>query len=107
MGRRGRRKRDAIRGQEPDRIANPDVELRAEVKADAVRFEEQPETDVEFTGEAVDRTDELQPEVEAGSATERENLPEEVEPDVTYRDVRVRWHAAAKVTDPRCRGKDR
>jgi len=106
MGRRGRRERDAAREKDPGRIANPDIDLRAEVRAKAVRFEEKPETDVEFTGEAVDRTDEVQPEVEAGSVTERENLPEEVDPDVTYRDVRVRWHAAAKVTDPR-RRKDR
>jgi hypothetical protein len=116
MGRRGRRERDAVRKKDPDRIANPDIELRADVKAKAVRFEEKPEADVEFTGEAVDRTDEVHPEVEApkfeapeveaGSKTERENLPEEVEPGVTYRDVRVRWHAAAKVTDSR-RRKDR
>jgi hypothetical protein len=25
------------------------------------------------------------------------NLPDEVEPDVTYRDVRVSWRAAAKI----------
>jgi hypothetical protein len=36
-------------------------------------------------------------EGEAGSHTERENLPEEVEPGVTYRDVRVRWRAAARL----------
>src|SRR5215218_2043822 len=120
MGRRGRRERDAVREKDPTRIAHPDIELRADVKAKAVRFEEKPETDVEFTAEAVDRTDEVQPEVEAGPATERENLeveagskterenlPEEVEPDVTYRDVRVRWHAAAKVTDRRRRRNDR
>jgi hypothetical protein len=53
----------------------------------------------------VDRTREEQPEVEAGSATERENLPDEVEPEVTYRDVRVRWHAAARITDTE-RGQD-
>jgi hypothetical protein len=32
-----------------------------------------------------------------GSQTERENLPERVEPGVTYRDVTVRWRAAARL----------
>ena len=39
-------------------------------------------------------------EGEGGSHTERENLPDEVEPRVTYRDVRVRWRAAAKLKAP-------
>jgi hypothetical protein len=33
------------------------------------------------------------------SGSERENLPEEVEPGVTYRDVRIRWRAAARMKD--------
>ena len=32
--------------------------------------------------------------------TERENLPEKVEPNKTYRDVHVRWGAAAKLKPP-------
>jgi hypothetical protein len=36
-------------------------------------------------------------EAEGGSHTERENLPDEVEPGVTYRDVRVRWRAGARL----------
>jgi hypothetical protein len=37
------------------------------------------------------------PEPESDSHTERENLPDEVEPGVTYRDVRVRWRAGARL----------
>jgi hypothetical protein len=96
-----------VRKKHPDRIESPAIDIPADVKAKAVRFDDAPETDVEITGEAVDRTSEDQPEVEGGSATERENIPDEVEPEVTYRDVRVRWHAAAKITDPKEFGEQR
>ncbi len=32
--------------------------------------------------------------------SERENLPDEVEPGVTYRNVAVRWRLAARLDDP-------
>ena len=96
-----------VRKKHPDRIRAPHIDIQADVKAKAVRFHEDPETNVEVSGETADRTREDQPEVEGGSVTERENLPDEVEPGVTYRDVRVRWHAAAKVTDSRRVRKDR
>jgi hypothetical protein len=73
---------------DPDGIESPDVEIGAVVKAKSLRFQRVPEVDVEFVGD--------QPR-EAASGSERENLPEEVEPDVTYTDVRVRWNAAAKI----------
>jgi len=66
----------------------PDLEIGATVRADRLRFRDRPETDVEFTGQSVAETD---------SGSERENLPEEVEPGVTYRDVEVGWRAAAWV----------
>ena len=50
-----------------------------------------PDTDVEFSGDVEDSV----------SGSERDNLPEQVEPDVEYRDVRVRWRAAARLKDPR------
>jgi hypothetical protein len=36
-------------------------------------------------------------ELQTASGSERKNLPDEVEPGVTYRDVRVRWRAAARL----------
>jgi hypothetical protein len=65
-----------------------EIEVGAVVKAKAIRFDKVPETEVSFPGSDQERS---------GSHTERENLPEEVEPGVTYRDVTVRWNAGAAV----------
>jgi hypothetical protein len=73
-----------------DRIPDPDIEIGAVARAKKLRFRRVPETEVEFTGDS--ERDEV-------SGTERENLPDEVEPGVTYRDVRVRWRAAARIKD--------
>ena len=77
-----------------DRVELPDVELGAVVRAKSLRFERVPDVDVDFTGDTPR---------EQVSGSERENLPDEVEPGVTYRDVRVRWRAAARIEpgDPR------
>ncbi len=72
----------------PDEIARPDVELTAQVASRALRFEEVPETKVRFPGYA---------EGESVSGTERENLPEEVEEGVTYRNSRIRLRSAAQL----------
>ena len=64
----------------PDRIDDADVEIGANVKAKRLRFDRRPKT-----------------KVEGESASERENLPDEVEPGVTYKDVRVRWRSADRV----------
>jgi hypothetical protein len=63
-----------------------DIEIGAFMKAKKLRFNKKPETEVRIEGEG-------------GSGSERENLPETVEPGVTYRDVRVAWHAAARLDD--------
>jgi hypothetical protein len=63
---------------------DPDVAIGASVKAKRLRFRSKPHADVEPHGEM----------------RERENLPEEVQPGVTYRDVSVRWAAAARLEDP-------
>ena len=68
---------------------NPDIEMGARVKAKRLRFKEVPETEVEFSGE---------PEPDSESGSDRKNLPEEVEPGVTYRDVEVVWRAGAKIS---------
>ena len=66
----------------------PDVEIGAVVRAKRLRFERTPsEAEVSFPGES---------EADTDSHTERENLPDRVEPGVTYRDVRVRWLAGAR-----------
>ena len=89
---------------DPDRIEDPDVEIGAAVKAKRLRFKRKPEVEVNTYAHR-----ELDPQLareidkiggEGDSHTERENLPDEVEPGVTYRDVRVRWRAAAKLKGP-------
>jgi hypothetical protein len=78
--------------RDDDPVERPDVEIGAVVRAKRLRFKRVPETKVEFEGE---------PDLESDSHTERENLPEEVEPEVTYRDVRVRWRAGARARTSR------
>jgi hypothetical protein len=64
-----------------------DIEIGAVAKAKKLRFDKKPETELKFPGSAPS----------SGSHTERKNLPEEVEPGVTYRDVEVRWKARADI----------
>ena len=69
-------------------VGKPDIEFSANVKARELRFEEKPETEVRFWGH---------PERNSVSANERKNLPEEVQQDVTYRNVDVRLHIASEL----------
>jgi hypothetical protein len=82
----------------PDRVENADVEIGASVKAKRLRFRERPKTKVELHGEV--QAPEGRGELQTTSGSERQNLPDEVEPGVTYRDVRVRWRAAARLEEP-------
>jgi hypothetical protein len=69
----------------------PDVEIAARVRADEVRFECKPDVRVGAHANAP---------ATAESVSERENLPDEVQPGVTYRNVSVRWRLAARLDDP-------
>jgi hypothetical protein len=83
-----------------DRPDEPDIEIGAVVRAKKLRFKKGPKTKVEFDKRSeVDLEGEM-PEVETVSGSKRENLPDEVEPGVTYRDVHVRWGAAARIKMP-------
>jgi hypothetical protein len=77
--------------KQPDALKRPDVELTAEVKFRKLRFDKVPETEVLFPGYL---------ERETVSGTERKNLPEEVEEDVTYRDARIRYRGAGELSVP-------
>lgn len=83
---------------DPDRVEDADVEIGASVKAKRLRFRQKPKTHVELHGEL--REPEGHSELQTASGSERQNLPDEVEPGVTYRDVRVRWRAAAGLGEP-------
>ena len=71
--------------------SEPDVEIAATVRARELRFECKPGVEVRAYADAP---------ADAESLSERENLPAEVEPGVTYRDVGVRWRLAARLRDP-------
>lgn len=88
----------ARRKGDPDPVERRDVEVGAGVRAKRLRFRAEPRTEVRLHGEA--HTPEGHSEVVTSSGSERRNLPEEVEPGVTYRDVRVRWQASARIEDP-------
>lgn len=68
-----------------------DVELFTGVRAKSLRFETVPKPRVSFDGEPGERS---------SSKTERENLPDEVEPGVTYREIGVRWQARSRIDHP-------
>jgi hypothetical protein len=68
----------------------PDVEIRAAVRAEELRFECKPEVRVHAWSDAP---------ATAESSTERENLPDELEEGVTYRNFAVRWRLAARLED--------
>jgi hypothetical protein len=61
-----------------------------------LRFDETPETEIRFFGE---------PGHESGSGSDRTNLPETVEPGVTYRNVRVDYRLASRHAEPRSRAR--
>src|SRR4029453_8978391 len=80
----------------------PDIVIGAAAKARKLRFRRKPETKVEFEGRTRVRSDERieDVELETESGSERRNLPEEVEPGVTYRNVEVGWAARARARLP-------
>ena len=80
----------------------PDIEIGAAAKARRLRFRRKPETEVEFEGRTRVRSDDRieDVELETESRSERRNLPEEVEPGVTYRNVEVGWAARARAVIP-------
>jgi len=69
----------------------PDVEMTVSLRADEVRFECKPEVEVVAHADTP---------ATAESESERENLPDELEAGVTYRDFAVRWRVAARMNEP-------
>ena len=60
--------------------ANADLSITARVTAESLRFEKVPNPRVEFTG---------RPERQTVWESDRENLPQEVRPGVTYRNIGI------------------
>ncbi len=70
----------------------PDLEFFTSVKAKEVTFGEVPDKRrVDYYGE---------PDHETDAEVERENIPEDPEAGVTYRDVKVDWSVAQRIVHP-------
>ena len=79
---------------------DPDVEIGVGARARKLRFRRKPTVQVKTTASLeIDPAlrDEIPVEGQGGSRAERHNLPDEVEPGVTYRDVRAGWRAGARI----------
>jgi hypothetical protein len=76
----------------------PDLDFFTSVKAKEVTFGKVPERRrLTYYGE---------PDHETDAEVERENIPEEPEAGVTYRDVKVDWSVAQRVVHPIEEGPD-
>lgn len=70
----------------------PDLDFFTSVKAKEVKFGKVPEKrKVTYYGN---------PDHETDAEVERENIPEEPEEGVTYRDVKVDWSVAQRIVHP-------
>jgi hypothetical protein len=85
-------------GRRPGRPRAADIELAASIEAAELRFDEPPETEVRFFGE---------PSHESASGSDRTNLPDKVEAGVRYRNVRVDYRLASRLTEPAGRSHER
>lgn len=72
--------RDAQTPRAGESGAEPDLSITARVTADSLRFEKVPNPKVEFTGK---------PRRDTVWQSERQNLPQQVQPGVTYRDIGI------------------
>jgi hypothetical protein len=68
----------------------PDVEIAVALRADELRFECKPKVDVMAYSDSP---------ATAEFASERENLPDNLETGVTYRDFAVRWRVAVRLKE--------
>lgn len=84
-------KPDKKPGKDLSRPVRPDIEFTASVRSMELRFDEVPETSVTFFGD---------PAHESVWGTERENLPDRVEPGVVYRESSVRLRIASRLVHP-------
>ncbi len=79
-----------MKEKRPEALETPDIEFTADVKGRELRFDEVPETKVQFWGRS---------ERASVSGTERKNLPEEVRRAVTYRNFSVQLRIATELID--------
>ncbi len=69
----------------------PDVEMAAAIRADELRFACTPDVSINVWTDSP---------ASIVHESERENLPDEIEPGVTYRSIAARWRVGARLDDP-------
>lgn len=69
----------------------PDLDFFTSVRAKELNFGRVPEKKVRYEGD---------PDHETEVEVERENIPEDPEAGVTYRDVKVSWSVAQRIVHP-------
>jgi hypothetical protein len=69
----------------------PDLDFFTSIRAKELTFGRVPEKKIRYYGEPAHET-----EVEVN----RDNIPEEPEEGVTYRDIEVRWSVAQRIVHP-------
>ena len=73
------------------RPKRPDLDIFTSVRAKEVKFDRVPEKKVRYYGD---------PDHETEVEVERENIPEDPEAGVTYKDVKVSWSVAQRIVHP-------
>lgn len=71
--------------------ATADLVIQGRVTADRVKFEADPDSDIRFFGTPNRRT---------GWRTERQNIPKDVKPGVTYKNIKVNFKILSVFDDP-------
>jgi hypothetical protein len=69
----------------------PDIDIFTSIKAKEMKFGRVPQTKHWFEGD---------PGHDSRSRVVKENLPDEIEPGVTYRNVTVEWSAVSRLVHP-------
>jgi hypothetical protein len=87
---------------ERQRRREPDIQIGAAARAKRLRFRKKPKTRTKLKAETRVRSDRGVEAIEGEthSHSERRNLPDEVEPGVTYRNVEIGWVAEARAELP-------
>jgi hypothetical protein len=85
-----RQRLELVNERRPEELESPDIEFTADVKAQEMRFDEVPETEVWFWG---------RPERASVFRTERDNLPEKLRRGATYRNFRIQARIATELIE--------
>ena len=87
-----------MKGRDVSEERLAEVEAGVALRARKLRFSKKPKTEVKWRQEVNGRLVDENLDAETASLSRRKNLPEEVEPGVTYRNVELRSAGGVRVT---------